>query len=380
MSIRHAPPDPACHAGSGARWRSRQTPRRRPPRSPAPPAPGRKATLRARRWPRDQEDALLRAVAGGRGPRRREAAVARRGAHALRDPARQGEQAGAAQGREAAGASSSASRSATPDRLRLVVKHKASDAQAAFRTRNETIQVVNWHAGAGARGTKVTLLQRGLLKLGFATPVTGYFDALTANAVNVFRKTNGLGRDGYAIGVRLREGAARPGRLRAALPELGHPRQARRVRLVAPGAGAGGPRQAVPHLPRVVRASRRRRRCSGATASTARRPGTNSHGMVYSSYFIGGYAIHGYADVPELRRRATAACECRSRTRCRSTTGSTSATRSTRTSSARRDPRPGAKTRRPRSSRAGSPRFPLGSADPPGQRPLCADSATAPRR
>ena len=27
-------------------------------------------------------------------------------------------------------------------------------------------------------------------------------------------------------------------------------------------------------------------------------PGTNSHGMVHSSYFIGGYAIHGYADVP----------------------------------------------------------------------------------
>jgi lipoprotein-anchoring transpeptidase ErfK/SrfK len=27
-------------------------------------------------------------------------------------------------------------------------------------------------------------------------------------------------------------------------------------------------------------------------------PGTNSHGMVDSSYFIGGYAIHGYAEVP----------------------------------------------------------------------------------
>ena len=26
--------------------------------------------------------------------------------------------------------------------------------------------------------------------------------------------------------------------------------------------------------------------------------GTNSHGMVHSSYFIGGYAIHGYASVP----------------------------------------------------------------------------------
>ena len=30
-------------------------------------------------------------------------------------------------------------------------------------------------------------------------------------------------------------------------------------------------------------------------------PGTNSHGMVHSSYFIGGYAIHGYFDVPDLR-------------------------------------------------------------------------------
>ena len=84
--------------------------------------------------------------------------------------------------------------------VRLVVKHRASGAQNAFRTRDETIQVVSWNAGQGTRGTKVTLLQRGLLKLGFATPVTGYFDSLTANAVNAFRKTNGLGRDGYAIG------------------------------------------------------------------------------------------------------------------------------------------------------------------------------------
>ena len=27
-------------------------------------------------------------------------------------------------------------------------------------------------------------------------------------------------------------------------------------------------------------------------------PGTNAKGMVHSSYFIGGYAIHGYASVP----------------------------------------------------------------------------------
>jgi lipoprotein-anchoring transpeptidase ErfK/SrfK len=27
-------------------------------------------------------------------------------------------------------------------------------------------------------------------------------------------------------------------------------------------------------------------------------PGTNAHGMVDSNYFIGGYAIHGYPEVP----------------------------------------------------------------------------------
>ena len=30
----------------------------------------------------------------------------------------------------------------------------------------------------------------------------------------------------------------------------------------------------------------------------ARTPGTNAKGMVDSNYFIRGYAIHGYADVP----------------------------------------------------------------------------------
>jgi lipoprotein-anchoring transpeptidase ErfK/SrfK len=29
-----------------------------------------------------------------------------------------------------------------------------------------------------------------------------------------------------------------------------------------------------------------------------KQPGTNSHGMVHSNYFIGGYAIHGYPSVP----------------------------------------------------------------------------------
>ena len=181
--------------------------------------------------------------------------------------------------------------------VRLVVKHRASDRVGAFRTRNETIHVVNWEAGAGARGVKVLLLQRGLMKLGFATPVTGYFDGLTANAVNTFRKTNEMGRDGYAAtsvyGMVLRG----LGAFKLRYPDSGtHGKHvefdwSRQVLVLA---DHGKPYRAYhvssgkPSTPTVF----------GSFSFYRQQPGTNSHGMVYSSYFIGGYAIHGYASVP----------------------------------------------------------------------------------
>jgi len=181
--------------------------------------------------------------------------------------------------------------------VRLVVKHKRSRAQKAFRTRSETIQVVNWQAGGGARGLKVLLLQRGLLKLGFATPVTGYFDGLTANAVNVFRKTNGMGRDGYATTSVYAMVLRGEGAFKLRYPTAGeHGKHvefdwSRQVLVLA---DHGKPYRAYhvssgkPSTPTVF----------GSFHFYRKEPGTNSHGMVYSSYFIGGYAIHGYFSVP----------------------------------------------------------------------------------
>ncbi|HEX6584130.1 MAG TPA: L,D-transpeptidase family protein [Thermoleophilaceae bacterium] len=184
-----------------------------------------------------------------------------------------------------------------PGPVRLVVKHRASAGQVAFRTRDETIQVVNWQAGAGARGAKVTLLQRGLLKLGFATPVTGYFDGLTANAVNAFKKTNGIGRDGYASPSVYAMVLRAQGAFKLRYPDSGtHGKHvefdwSRQVLVLA---DRGRPYRVYhvssgkPSTPTVF----------GSYRFYSKTPGTNSHGMVYSSYFIGGYAIHGYASVP----------------------------------------------------------------------------------
>jgi L,D-transpeptidase catalytic domain len=183
-----------------------------------------------------------------------------------------------------------------PGRLRLVVKHAASASQGAFRARARRIEVVRWRAGLGAGGVQVVVLQRALLRLGFATPVSGSFDGLTANAVNAFRKTNRMGSGGYAspgvYAMLLRgQGAFK----------LRHPRPRKHVefdwsRQVLVLAERGRPY-------RVYHTS------SGAPATPTvfgtyrfylKTPGTNAKGMVDSSFFIRGYAIHGYASVPNF--------------------------------------------------------------------------------
>jgi hypothetical protein len=153
---------------------------------------------------------------------------------------------------------------------------------------------VEWEAGAGSRGVKVLLLQRGLLKLGFATPVTGYFDGLTANAVNAFRKTNGMGRDGYAMKPVYAMVLRRDGAFKLRYPSSGKHVEFDWSRQVLVLADRGRPYRVyhtssgTPATPTVF----------GSFRFYSKQPGTNSKGMVHSSYFIRGYAIHGYASVP----------------------------------------------------------------------------------
>jgi L,D-transpeptidase catalytic domain/Putative peptidoglycan binding domain len=178
--------------------------------------------------------------------------------------------------------------------LRLVVKHLATPELAALRAKDKRAQVVRWTAGAGARGVKVLLLQRGLSKLGYAVPISGYFDDGTARAVNAFRKTNNMGRDGYALaGVYDRVLRGR-GAYKLKYPNAGKHVEFDWSRQVLVLADKG-------------RAQRTYHASSGTPATPTvfgtfrfylQTPGTNAKGMVHSSYFIRGYAIHGYASVP----------------------------------------------------------------------------------
>ena len=181
-----------------------------------------------------------------------------------------------------------------PGVLRLVVNHAMSDKQNSFRARPQRIRVVRWRAGVGASGVRVLLLQRALLRLGFATPVSGRFDALTANAVNAFRKTNRMGVGGSASPAVYAMVFRRKGAFKLRYPRAGKHVEFDWSRQVLVLARRGRPYRVyhtssgAPATPTVFGNFRFYRQTSG----------TNALGMVHSSYFIRGYAIHGYASVP----------------------------------------------------------------------------------
>ncbi|MGH2878024.1 MAG: L,D-transpeptidase family protein [Solirubrobacteraceae bacterium] len=147
----------------------------------------------------------------------------------------------------------------------------------------------------GARGPLVRLLQDELARLRYEVPVSSRFDEATGRAVLAFRKVAGLERiESANAGVfqRLAHGA---GRYRVRYPHDGNHVEADLSRQVLAEIEHGGRVRRIitvssgkPSTPTVI----------GRFRVYRKEPGTNSHGMVDSSYFISGYAIHGYAEVP----------------------------------------------------------------------------------
>ena len=178
--------------------------------------------------------------------------------------------------------------------LRLVARHPATAQQVGFRARSKRVKVVRWSAGLGASGTRVVLLQRTLRSLGYAIPVSGRFEAGTARGVLAFRKVNHMGWSGHASPAVYAKALRRQGRFRLRHPKAGKHVEFDWSRQVVVLADRGRAR-------RVYHASSGKASTPtvfGSFRFYSKTPGTNSHGMVHSNYFIGGYAIHGYPSVP----------------------------------------------------------------------------------
>jgi lipoprotein-anchoring transpeptidase ErfK/SrfK len=147
----------------------------------------------------------------------------------------------------------------------------------------------------GSRGVLVRLFQRGLAKMRYAVSRSGVFDSATARAVMAWRKVNRQPRNFVASPSVVRAVLDRRGAFRVRHPNDGRHVEADISRQVMALVNPNGKLHRVYHI------------SSGAPATPTvlgrfrvyrKSPGTNALGMVHSTYFIGGYAIHGYASVP----------------------------------------------------------------------------------
>jgi L,D-transpeptidase catalytic domain/Putative peptidoglycan binding domain len=150
-------------------------------------------------------------------------------------------------------------------------------------------------AGRGARGLRVRFLQTQLARLHYGVTVTGYYNAATARAVLAYRKANVMARMGFAGRAVFTRLAAGLGAFPVVYPTHGRHAEVDLGRQVLALVNPGGRvyriypiSSGTPSTPTV----------QGGFRVYLKTPGTNARGMVHSSYFIGGYAIHGYKRVP----------------------------------------------------------------------------------
>jgi hypothetical protein len=179
--------------------------------------------------------------------------------------------------------------------LSIRAEHAATAQLATLEAKSVSVRYERSTISMGARGRVVRLLQDELARLRYEVPVSGYYDEATAHAVVAFRKVAGqqrvesvnprifqlLQRGAGVFHVRYpRDGNHVEADLsKQVLAEIEHHGRVRRIITISSGK---------PSTPTVI----------GRFHVYGKEPGTNSHGMVDSNYFVGGYAIHGYAEVP----------------------------------------------------------------------------------
>jgi hypothetical protein len=173
--------------------------------------------------------------------------------------------------------------------------HYATPAQAQFSGRSPTVRFASPNVSNGARGPAVRVLQSELNALHYAVPLDGLFDAATARAVISYRKVAGLELVPSTNTQLFRLLARGAGSFRVRFRGDGRHVEADLTRQVLAEIEPHGRVLAIftmssgkPSTPTVV----------GHFRVYSKTPGVNTEGMVDSNYFIAGYAIHGYPEVP----------------------------------------------------------------------------------
>jgi peptidoglycan hydrolase-like protein with peptidoglycan-binding domain len=182
----------------------------------------------------------------------------------------------------------------TAGRVTVRAEHAATPEQAAFKAEPLRLDVLPYSARPGSRGRVVRYLQRKLAALHYVVGRRGVYDDRTARAVLAFRKVVGMPRTYDATPDVFGRIDSGQGAYHLRFPRHGKHVEADLSRQVLVLARGGRVERIYPTSSGKPSTPTVR----GTYRVYRKEYGTNSHGMVHSSYFIRGYAIHGYAEVP----------------------------------------------------------------------------------
>jgi len=196
--------------------------------------------------------------------------------------------------RRGTGSASTGFRLAGPGRVRVTAAHAATAEQAGMTARARIDSILP-SAGFGSGGLRLRYLQRRLRGEGYAVHLSGSFDHQTGRAVIAFRKVNRMARGGSAVPHIYRLLALGRGSFHAKCRGHGRHMEADLSRQVLALMNSNGQPDLVYHIssgkpstPTIL----------GSYYVYSKTPGYNSLGMLDSNYFVDGYAVHGYHEVP----------------------------------------------------------------------------------
>jgi hypothetical protein len=176
----------------------------------------------------------------------------------------------------------------------IYARHDGTDKQVLFQAK-AAAQAINANgAGPGSHGISIALLKQGLRALGYTAGNGPYWTDQLGREIMAFRKVNNMARVFTANREVFKMVFAGHGAFKLLHPDAGKHVEfdwSRQVLALAQGGKVVATYHASsgkPSTPTVF----------GTFHFYLKGPGTNAKGMYMSNFFIRGYAIHGYPEVP----------------------------------------------------------------------------------
>jgi len=177
----------------------------------------------------------------------------------------------------------------------VAAKHVATAALGGAGTTRKSWRVSFSSLHAGECGRVVKGFKKAMAKLGYASGGGSCFNGRTGREVLAYRKVNGMARTERAGKGLVKDVFGGRGGYRVRYPKAGEHAEvplAKQVLVLTKGAKPFAiypVSTGKPSTPTVT----------GHYHFYLRSPGYNSEGMYYSFYWHNGYAVHGYAEVPD---------------------------------------------------------------------------------